>query len=480
VQCLERHVRAGRRRGHARAGGRHACRLSGARGHRRVRLLADLAQVATWSIDGSADDQVERLTLFEASGEPILVFVPLPASPVLGSWQVTAYRDADGAIVPSIADAQPTATFATDGRVAGSTGCNTYSADYVVEGQALAVGPIATTLVACDETLAAQEQAFLAALGASAGAALLSDTTLLLTDAVGAATLILESSEPPPGPTPSPSPSPSATPTAAPTPTPTPTPAPARVRVPDVRGQTEANAITALNDVDLLVGDRYRRYRDDLAAGRVIRTDPPADTRVAVGSRIDLYVSRGPQPTPTPTPTAKPTPRPTAKPTPRPTAKPTPRPTAKPTPRPTPRPTPKPTPRPTAKPTPRPTPDPGTRLDGSAWVLLDFRDSSGSNVGQPGSDRATADFADGRIAGFAGCNTYSGSYTTNGSRIDITGFATTGISCDGDAMAFESAYLDSLGTVDRFAFRDNETHGELLVLLGPDDQTRLRYTPAGG
>jgi hypothetical protein len=43
-------------------------------------------------------------------------------------------------------------------------------------------------------------------------------------------------------------------------------------------------------------------------------------------------------------------------------------------------------------------------------------------------------------------------------------------------MAAEAEYLAALGDVDRFAFRDNQTHGQLLVLTGPDDQTRLRYT----
>jgi heat shock protein HslJ len=106
--------------------------------------------------------------------------------------------------------------------------------------------------------------------------------------------------------------------------------------------------------------------------------------------------------------------------------------------------------------------------------VLDFRDSSGSLVGI--SDAVTAEFDDGRVAGFSGCNTYSGSYTTTGNRITITGFATTSRSCEGEAMAAEAEYLAALGDVDRFAFRDNQTHGQLLVLTGPDDQTRLRYT----
>jgi heat shock protein HslJ len=88
----------------------------------------------------------------------------------------------------------------------------------------------------------------------------------------------------------------------------------------------------------------------------------------------------------------------------------------------------------------------------------------------------TITFDSGGLSGFGGCNTYSGDYTTNGSRIDITGFATTNKLCDGDVMDAEATYLAALAGVDRFAFRDNDRHGQLLVLAGPDDQTRLRYT----
>jgi heat shock protein HslJ len=427
--------------------------------------LDDLAKVASWALGAdSTDASLERLLLSDANGDVILVYEPIPASPVLGSWRVTAYRDASGATVAPIGGSEPTATFDPDGHVGGSTGCNSYDAAYQVSGQALAIGPIATTLVACvDPAVATQEQDFLTALGASTRATALSGTSLLLTDDTGATTLILESIAPPPTPTPSPTPSPVVTPTPSPSPSPSPTPVP-KVKVPDVTGATEADAITALNDRDLLVGDRYKRYSDELAKGLVVRTDPQAGTKVKQGSRVDLYVSRGPEATPTPTATPKA--KPTATPTARPTA--TPKPTARPTA----------TPKPTA--TPAPTPDPGTLLDGTSWVLHDFRDSSGSVVVVPSGVQVTADFGDGTVSGFSGCNTYSGSYTTKGYRITITGFATTGLICDGSVNDAEATYLAALAGVDRFNFRDDQSYGQMLVLTGPDDETRLRYVePAG-
>lgn len=55
-----------------------------------------------------------------------------------------------------------TVTFGEDGRVSGTTGCNTLMGTYnVMDGQ-LTFGPLATTRRACpDETLGAQEQTFL-------------------------------------------------------------------------------------------------------------------------------------------------------------------------------------------------------------------------------------------------------------------------------------------------------------------------------
>jgi heat shock protein HslJ len=122
-----------------------------------------------------------------------------------------------------------------------------------------------------------------------------------------------------------------------------------------------------------------------------------------------------------------------------------------------------------------PTPDPGVRLDRSSWTLLDFRESSGTAVSVPSPDAVTADFEAGRMSASAGCNTYSGSDTTNRHRITITGFATTGRLCGGATMAAEAEYLAALGAVDRFGFRDNQAHGTLLVLSGPDEETRLRH-----
>ncbi|MGD8903934.1 MAG: transporter substrate-binding domain-containing protein, partial [Anaerolineae bacterium] len=82
-------------------------------------------------------------------------------------WQVRSYYDpvATGGMASPLAGTQLTAEFA-EGRVNGSAGCNTYNADYTVDGDSLSIGPAATTRMFCEQPQGAmdQEAAYLAAL----------------------------------------------------------------------------------------------------------------------------------------------------------------------------------------------------------------------------------------------------------------------------------------------------------------------------
>jgi heat shock protein HslJ len=77
----------------------------------------------------------------------------------------------------------PTATF-TDGKVGGSGGCNQYGASYKQNGDALTIGKIASTLMACGTRIDAEERAYLAALERVASWRLENDQ-LMLADADG-------------------------------------------------------------------------------------------------------------------------------------------------------------------------------------------------------------------------------------------------------------------------------------------------------
>ena len=78
------------------------------------------------------------------------------------NWKLTTL---DGR--PALPDATPTALFESDGKLAGTTGCNQYSGTYTISGKKLTlqVGPM--TMMACPEPVMKQEQDFLAALAAT-------------------------------------------------------------------------------------------------------------------------------------------------------------------------------------------------------------------------------------------------------------------------------------------------------------------------
>ncbi|MBN2204138.1 MAG: Stk1 family PASTA domain-containing Ser/Thr kinase [Thermoleophilia bacterium] len=74
--------------------------------------------------------------------------------------------------------------------------------------------------------------------------------------------------------------------------------------VPDLVGMTQADAIAALTEAGLAVGEVTTQASTEIEAGRVMAQDPPFDTKVERGSRVAIVLSTGPEPTPTPTPTA--------------------------------------------------------------------------------------------------------------------------------------------------------------------------------
>jgi heat shock protein HslJ len=95
-------------------------------------------------------------------------------------WVVTSYRVSD-TLTPPVAESAPTVQFGADGSVHGTTGCNRYTGRYTLDGDELALAPMATTRMMCSTELMEQEMAFLAALSWIAGAAVV-DGELVLTD----------------------------------------------------------------------------------------------------------------------------------------------------------------------------------------------------------------------------------------------------------------------------------------------------------
>lgn len=73
---------------------------------------------------------------------------------------------------PRAADLRSTVAFDTDGRITGDAGCNRYFGSYAVDGDAIAVGHLGATQMACAPEVMAQEDRFLDALGSADHASL--------------------------------------------------------------------------------------------------------------------------------------------------------------------------------------------------------------------------------------------------------------------------------------------------------------------
>ena len=71
-------------------------------------------------------------------------------------------------------------------------------------------------------------------------------------------------------------------------------PAPSQVAVPNVVGQTQAAATSAITATGLAVGALTQQSSSTVAAGSVISESPSAGTSVASGSAVNLVVSTGP------------------------------------------------------------------------------------------------------------------------------------------------------------------------------------------
>jgi polar amino acid transport system substrate-binding protein len=96
-----------------------------------------------------------------------------PQNPLAGTrWQVTSLSDPEvGGIGLVLPGSNLTMAFSSDGKVNGSSGCNSYSASYLVSGSQLTITPPTGTGMACNtpEGVMGQEAAFLALLPSIGG-----------------------------------------------------------------------------------------------------------------------------------------------------------------------------------------------------------------------------------------------------------------------------------------------------------------------
>ena len=104
------------------------------------------------------------------------------------SWLLTDYISPDGALFTVPAAVTPLLAF-EGGNLTGNAGCNTFSATYTVTGDAIEIGPVMSTKMACEEPMSTVEAAYVAALDAANKIAILDDGKLQLWDDGGKTTL---------------------------------------------------------------------------------------------------------------------------------------------------------------------------------------------------------------------------------------------------------------------------------------------------
>jgi heat shock protein HslJ len=140
--------------------------------------LRDLGQVVSYVSSGD----ILILNMRIDSGNMVFSGQP-PASLTGSTWRALSYNNGRGAVTSVISGTILTTLFGADGTVSGSSGCNTYNGPYTVSGSSITIGPLASTRRACAADEAnAQEQAFLAALGASTRYMLVGDRLTLRND----------------------------------------------------------------------------------------------------------------------------------------------------------------------------------------------------------------------------------------------------------------------------------------------------------
>jgi len=106
---------------------------------------------------------------------------PAPAvQEVYGPWVIEQARSA-----PIIDKRRARLVLGRDGRLTGHTTCNAMNASFTLQGTKLAIGPVATTRMACGELYREQEDRILTALELAASARVRDDGLLEIRDAEG-------------------------------------------------------------------------------------------------------------------------------------------------------------------------------------------------------------------------------------------------------------------------------------------------------
>jgi heat shock protein HslJ len=126
--------------------------------------LKALGEAKTYAVKG------DQLTLTGANNTSLVVYKAQTQDLAGTSWEAGNFNNGKQAVVGVITDTTLTADFGKDGILSGKSGCNTYTGNYKTNGNQITIGPLASTMMACDQPTGVMEQEaqYLAALQSAA------------------------------------------------------------------------------------------------------------------------------------------------------------------------------------------------------------------------------------------------------------------------------------------------------------------------
>jgi heat shock protein HslJ len=126
-------------------------------------LMEALPLARTYKITGQV------LQLFDGSNAELLRYrADQPASLMGANWVATMINNGKGAVSSLVTGSEVTAMFNTNGSVTGKGGCNNYNGPFTTQGNTIKIGPVAATMMMCEEAVSQQETAYFNALQNSA------------------------------------------------------------------------------------------------------------------------------------------------------------------------------------------------------------------------------------------------------------------------------------------------------------------------
>jgi len=113
-------------------------------------------------------------------------------------------------------------------------------------------------------------------------------------------------------------------------------------------------------------------------------------------------------------------------------------------------------------------------LDGTSWKLSSYKVANGTQVKKvPADVVVTAKFADGKVSGKSGCNSYNGTYQADEKSLTFGPQASTRMACEGEAGELEQVYLSHLDQANNYQIQD-----EQLLVKNADGVTLLIFDKA--